>query len=76
MRRTVVVTAGLCVVQTVVCVVVEQQCFSCVDGWVQLRAGVQVLSIQVHSSGISPAKHKPITVLTKHFHYNCTAVRV
>ena len=54
-------SAGLCVVQAVVCVVVEQKCFGCIDGRVQLRAGVQVLSVQVHTPGISPAK--------KSYHY-------
>lgn len=58
-------SAGLCVVQAVVCVVVEQKCFGCIDGRVQLRAGVQVLSVQVHTPGISPAK-KRVTI-TKTF---------
>lgn len=38
-------SARVCIAHTVVCVVVKQQCFGCVDGRVQLRAGVQVLSI-------------------------------
>lgn len=50
----VIVSAGLWIVQAVVCVVVEQQCFGCIDGRVQLRAGIQVLSVQVHTPGISP----------------------
>lgn len=45
--------AALRVVQAVVCVVVQQQGFGCVDGRVELLAGVQVLSVQVHTSGIS-----------------------
>lgn len=52
----VTVSVGLCIAQTVVCVMVEQKCFGCIDGRVQLRAGVQVLSVQVHAPGISPAK--------------------
>lgn len=48
--------AGLCIVQSVVCVVVQQQRFGCVDGRVQLRAGVQVLSVQVHTPGIGSLK--------------------
>lgn len=61
-RGVVTVGAGLCVVQAVVCVVVEQQCFGCIDGRVQLRAGVQVLSVQVHTPGISPAKKRQVTI--------------
>lgn len=48
--------AGLWMVHAVVCVMVKQQGFGCIDGRVQLRAGVQVLSIQVHTPGISPTK--------------------
>lgn len=57
----VTVSAGLCIMQAVVFVVVEQQCFGCIDGRMQLRAGVQVLPIQVHTPGISPAKERPIS---------------
>lgn len=57
----VTVNAGLWIVQAVVCVVVEQKCFGCIDGRVQLRAGVQVLSVQVHTPGISPANKRQVT---------------
>lgn len=50
------VCVRLWIVQVVVCVVVEQQCFGCKDGRVQLRAGIQVLPVQVDTPGISPAK--------------------
>lgn len=40
----------------VVCVVVQQQSFGCIDGRVQLWTGIQVLPVQVHTPGISPAK--------------------
>lgn len=52
------VCVRLWIVQVVVCVVVEQQCFGCKDGRVQLRAGIQVLPVQVDTSGISPAKKR------------------
>ena len=49
-------TAGLWIMQVVMCVVVQQQCFGCIDGRVQFWTGIKVLSVQVHTSGISPAK--------------------
>lgn len=55
-RRAEFLQAGLWIVQTVVCVVVQQQCFGCIDGRVQLRTGIQVLPVEVHASGIGPAK--------------------
>lgn len=48
--------AGLRVVQAVAGVVVQQQCFGSVDGRVQLWTGIQVLPVQVHTPGVSPAK--------------------
>lgn len=42
--------------QAVAGVVVQQQCFGSVDGRVQLWTGIQVLPVQVHTPGVSPAK--------------------
>lgn len=36
--------------------VVQQQCFGCIDGRVELRMGIQILPVEVHTPGISPAK--------------------
>lgn len=55
-RRAVTVRAGLRIMQAVVWVVVQQQCFGSVDGRMQLRVWIQVLPVQVHTPGISPAK--------------------
>lgn len=62
-------SAGLCIVQAVVGVVVEQQRFGCIDGRVQLRAGVQVLSVQVHTPGISPAKKRQVSITQTAFEH-------
>lgn len=48
--------SGLWIMQVVVCVVVQQQSFGCIDGRVQLWIGIQVLPVQVHTPGVSPAK--------------------
>lgn len=45
MWRTVRMRVRLGIVQPVVRVVVQQQCFGCIDGRVQLRAGIQVLPV-------------------------------
>lgn len=42
--------------QAVAGVVVQQQCFGGVDGRVQLWTGIQVLPVQVHTPGVSPAR--------------------
>lgn len=44
-RGAVTASARVRIAYAVVYVVVKQQCFGCIDGRVQLRAGVQVLSI-------------------------------
>lgn len=61
----VTVSARFWIMQAVVCMVVQQQCFGCIDGRVQLRAGIQVLSVQVHPPRISPAKKRQVTITWK-----------
>lgn len=58
-------SARFWIMQAVVCMVVQQQCFGCIDGRVQVRAGIQVLSVQVHTPGISPAKMRQVTITWK-----------
>ena len=50
------VRVGVCVCGAVVCVVVEQQCFSSVNGGVEIRTRVQILSVQIHPSRVSPGE--------------------
>lgn len=61
----VTVSARFWIMQAVVCMVVQQQCFGCIDGRVQLRAGIQVLSVQVHTPRISPAKKRQVNITWK-----------
>lgn len=48
--RTVLVLRGALGVQTGVHVVVEKHSFSPIDGWVQDRIRLQVLTVQIHST--------------------------
>lgn len=57
--------------QAVAGVVVQQQCFGSVDGRVQLWTGIQVLPVQVHTPGVSPAK----TVRSVRSHKDSSALR-
>lgn len=50
--RTVLLRRGTLGVQTGVHVVVEKHRFSPVDGWVQDRIRLQVLTIQIHSTRV------------------------
>lgn len=64
--KTVLVLRGILGVQTGVHVVVEKHSFRAIDGWVQDRIRLQVLTVQIHSTRVCAVVAPDHTIGVQH----------